>query len=83
MTIGDANDINHVLDYMLGTRDGERLTAEKVRESAARLADHARKALSAGLDGDDVRKRWRGYERKRSEGYRRVVRALRTRSAKS
>jgi hypothetical protein len=66
LTIGDANDINHVLDYMLGTRDGARLTAEQVRESAIRLADHACKTLSAGINGDGVRKRWDRYQGKRS-----------------
>jgi hypothetical protein len=63
MTIGDANDINHVLEYMLGTSVGEGITGEQARESAVRLAERASKALSAGITGNNVRRLWPRYER--------------------
>ena len=54
--IGDATDINTLLDYIIGrTRPGrDPVTIEDATAAARRLAGKANKALSAGLNPDDV-----------------------------
>lgn len=75
LTVGEANAVNHVLDFILGNKRDIRITPELARDSAILLADHAHKTLSAGLTGADVAQTqvWR----QKADGYRRVVRALR------
>lgn len=62
MNITEANDVNRVLSWVLGVRtdwdhDDEVLFHE-AGLAAARLAERAHKALSAGLTGDQVRAAW-------------------------
>lgn len=63
-TIGEAHDVNTLLDWMLGIRrpgsvdDTDEQLAEEAKASAARLADKANKALMAGIRSDDVLKAW-------------------------
>lgn len=65
MNIGEAQDVNVVLGRLLGakaTEGGRRRpvnTDDEVRDAAARLADRARKTLSAGYAGEQVRQDWR------------------------
>lgn len=64
LPIGDANDVNTVLHWILGIRDGhtedvdDSVLFESAREAAVRLADRANKTLSAGLNGTRVREAW-------------------------
>jgi hypothetical protein len=59
MNIGEAVLMNNLLSYLLGP-DGGLITIDggKAREAAAELANRAHKQLSAGIDGDRVRKLW-------------------------
>jgi len=60
MSITDANDLNHVLEFLLGMpQPGFRGPDSDFAQAAAcRLADRANKALSAGIDGVQVTKHW-------------------------
>ena len=56
ISIGDASDINTLLDYIMGrTRPScGPVTGEEATAAARRLAGKANKALAAGLTPDDV-----------------------------
>ena len=56
MNIGEATDVYTVLRYLL---HDPKVPADKAKEAAARLADRAHKALSAGPTGDQILARWR------------------------
>lgn len=60
MTIVEAQNLNIVLRWLLQDPGpaGVIPTAAESREAAAWLADRAWTALAAGLDGDDVSRRW-------------------------
>jgi hypothetical protein len=60
LTIGEAQDVNTLLNhYLQQSRNGLDVPgAEAACEAAARLADKANKALSAGLSGEQVRELW-------------------------
>lgn len=60
MNIGEANDLNTVLRYVLNLPDITRSVPadDKARDAAARLADKAHKGIMAGLTGDDVVAAW-------------------------
>ena len=67
LTITEAHDINSVLDWLLGlSRLHSTLTDEEyeraAQDAAARLADKAFQALSAGLNGDRVRVAWENVQ---------------------
>jgi hypothetical protein len=67
LTISEARDVNTLLDWMLGlSRLHSTLTEEEyeqaAQDAAARLADEAYRALSAGLNGDRVRAAWSGVQ---------------------
>jgi hypothetical protein len=53
VTITEANAVNTLLRYVLGSPPGG-----DPQEAAAHLADKAHRALSAGLTGADVRAAW-------------------------
>lgn len=58
-TIGEANDLNVLLEYALNLSGPMGVpSSDKAMEAAARLADKATKTLMAGLDGDRVRAAW-------------------------
>ncbi|OJW11243.1 MAG: hypothetical protein BGO49_11295 [Planctomycetales bacterium 71-10] len=56
MTIGEANDVNLVLDYFLGRTDPRirRVDHALAAAAGARLAGRAYKALSAGINEAQV-----------------------------
>ena len=63
LTIGEAHDVNTLLDWMLGIRrpsnsDSDEELRHEAKEAAARLADKANKALMAGIRGADVLAAW-------------------------
>jgi len=63
LTIGEAHDVNTLLDWMLGIRrPGSEMTDDELmaeaKQSAARLAGKANKALMAGLRTEDVLAAW-------------------------
>ena len=58
MNIGEANDVNTLLRYMLGQQRssfGDPVTDDQALAAAERLADRAGKTLQAGITGSDVR----------------------------
>jgi hypothetical protein len=59
LNISEATWVNTLADYMLPRpRPGApRPTANEAREALAQLADHAYKPLSAGINGDEIRRR--------------------------
>lgn len=59
MTITEANALNKVLAYWLRLPKGSSATA---KTAAMWLADRARTAIGAGLDGADINLRWRDLE---------------------
>lgn len=67
LTIGEAQDVNSLLEWVLGIRPqytemtDEELATE-ARASAERLADKANKTLSAGLNGKRVNDAWQHVE---------------------
>lgn len=60
MNVGEAIDINIVLDFFLGLpgTPGRTIESAEARVAAERLADKASKALMAGLDGNRVAAAW-------------------------
>lgn len=60
MTNGEANDLNTVVQFLLGTVwNGCAVPDEDTaRQAAARLADRSHKTLMAGLRGTDVDRLW-------------------------
>ncbi|MGH3493907.1 MAG: hypothetical protein ACRDQ1_11815 [Sciscionella sp.] len=60
MNIGEANAVNTVLRWVLGSTDddGTQVSDEAARKWAAWLADRANKAIGAGLHGDTVIVQW-------------------------
>lgn len=62
LTIGEATDVNVLLDWMLGVPSHGQKTDEQAsaeaQAAAERLADKANKALSAGIRSVDVRTNW-------------------------
>lgn len=67
LTIGEAQDVNSLLNWLLGIRpEYTEMTDEELateaRAAAERLADKANKALSAGLNGKSVNEAWRHVE---------------------
>ncbi|MGH3994725.1 MAG: hypothetical protein ACRDSN_19960 [Pseudonocardiaceae bacterium] len=60
MNISEANAVNTVLHWVLGTPDGVdgHLPDDVARKDAAWLADRAHRAVWAGLTGADVEARW-------------------------
>jgi hypothetical protein len=60
MNIGEANDWNHVMEFLLGIQqDGARvMDSETARAAALRMTERAYKALSAGLHAEDVSRAW-------------------------
>lgn len=60
MNVSESNDLNKLLEWLLSieTPYGSIVTEEYARGCAARLADKAYARLSAGVDADDVEKRW-------------------------
>ena len=59
MNIGEANDVNVVLDYFLELpRHNGPVTPERAKAAAVRLADRAYRALSAGSSGVAVAERF-------------------------
>ncbi len=71
MNITEANELNHVLDFLLGIKTHPEIDEATARAAASRLAERAYKALSAGLDGTTVREAWDRYQwrgRRRKKG---------------
>lgn len=63
MNISEANELNALLSWILGTERGathESTTDDEARDAAAFLADKAHRALSAGLNANRVKKAWSG-----------------------
>lgn len=61
MNQSEAMHTNQLLRWLIeGKRDvdGRRISLEEARESAVFLADRARKACHAGVDGTWVNQRW-------------------------
>jgi hypothetical protein len=61
MTIGEANNLNTLLRYLLDLVDPAHISdtpQDDARAAAVELADRAYKALYAGITGDDVLRRW-------------------------
>lgn len=60
MNVSESNDLNKLLEWLLSieTPWGPAVTEEYARGAAARLAGKAYARLSAGVDADDVTKRW-------------------------
>lgn len=62
LTIGEAQDVNVLLDWVLGIRPDTAQTDEELqaaaKAAAEHLADKAFKALSAGIDGRRVDAGW-------------------------
>lgn len=59
MNVTEANRLNALLCWLLGPDEDEpQITDQDAMEYAAHLADRARLALGAGLDGERVRKLW-------------------------
>jgi hypothetical protein len=69
VNIGEAIDLNLVLDYLLGLpRDGlPPVDPVAARMAAERLADRASKALSAGISANTITSHWPGPRRKRGK----------------
>lgn len=59
MNITEANAVNKLLSYFLRRPEG---SASDALSAAIWLADRARAALHAGLDGTDVELNWRDIE---------------------
>lgn len=55
LTITEAHAVNIVLQAMTGIPTHHEITHDKILDAAGLLADHANKALMAGLDGVEVR----------------------------
>lgn len=66
LTIGEAQDVNTILDWVLGIRPDTNQTDEELqaaaKAAAEHLADKAFKALSAGLDARRVDAAWANVE---------------------
>ncbi len=60
MSIGEANAVNVLLDYLLGCRrpNGCEVQEHEARAAAMTLADKANRSLMAGLDGAAVNRMW-------------------------
>lgn len=60
MNITEANNVQWLLDWVLGVEKpgGGRWDEDDAREFAVFLADRSYKALSAGMNGDQVRTSW-------------------------
>lgn len=57
MNIGEANDTNMLLRWLLADQPSAALT-EQAKKAAARLGDRARRRLIAGPGGDEVLAKW-------------------------
>jgi hypothetical protein len=70
VTVGDANDINHALKYLLGISrvNFPATDSEFARLAACRLADRANKALMAGIGAADVNAAWPASRPRRKKG---------------
>lgn len=68
MNVGEANDLNTLLRYVLGIRRDHEVDVDDqefcddAEDAAARLAERANKALNAGLKEVDVRDAWQNLE---------------------
>lgn len=66
LTVSEASAVNDLIDYITGARGSSGRTDEEwndvARDAAALLADKARQKLMAGIDGPEVRRRWRRVE---------------------
>lgn len=60
MNMTEANNVNLLLDWLLGTED-DPPTSDQARQAAAALADRAYSALHAGFDASDVRHLWPAF----------------------
>lgn len=52
MTIGEANDVQHVLQHLAGAKN---MDAEEFLAAVERLGNRSSKALSAGYSGQNLR----------------------------
>lgn len=58
MSVGDANDVQLVVQYLFRAGDGgRRVSVELAREAALRLADRSRTVLGAGMPGHELQRR--------------------------
>ena len=66
MNITEANAVNDVLYWVLGTPDSfyQRVSNDQACEQAAWLADRASRALSAGLTGEQLKAQWPNRQRR-------------------
>lgn len=73
LTISEANAVNDLLDYVLDLRkDRPAVPRAEAQEAAELLAEHAHKALSAGIRPVDIAQAWQRLPQRptpRRDGY--------------